>query len=170
MSLDDAVNAAKVWQNQQAQMDRARLEREEQEEAEIQALVQEAAQGLSSQARRSEQFVKVSQVLLFGGYSSQGRRYKVVRRERCWVLSSGGACRTSSSELVPSSVLLLESGQMGRVYQDQGFDPEIAGEFVTASPLARLSPHDLFWGGPRATHVDELKRALGSAIVTYGAA
>jgi len=170
MSLDDAVNAAKARQEQQAQMARSHQEQERQEEAEIKALLQEAAERLSERASRSEEFVRVAPALLFGGYTSERRRFKVVRRDRCWVLSTGEARRTRDSELVPSSVLLLESGVMGRFYQEQHFHPQAKGEFVTTSRLVLLKDHDLFWGSWSTNRVDALKQELATAILHYGAA
>lgn len=170
MSLDDAVNAAKAKQAQQARIDQAHQERKEQQEAEIQALLKEAAGRLSSSAARSEQYVRVAPVLLFGGYTSEGKRYGVAHRERCWVLGTGEARRFPDSEMVPSTVLLLESGLMARFYQEEDFHPQREGEFVTSSRLVLLGDHDLFWGSWSTSRVDTLKRKLGAAIVTYGAA
>ncbi|MFE1395137.1 hypothetical protein ACFW3Z_19885 [Nocardiopsis alba] len=169
MSLDDAVNAAKARQDQQARIDRGHQERKEREETEIKALLQEAAERLSL-ASRSEQFVKVAPALLFGRYTSGGKRYGVARRDRCWVLSTGEARRAPSAETVPSSVLLLESGIMARFYQEEDFHPQLEGEYVTSSSLVLLGDHDLFWGNLGTSRIDALKRALGTAIVAYGAA
>lgn len=170
MSLDDAVNAAKARKRQQAQIQQAHKERKEQEAAEIQALSKEAAQRLSSAAVRSETFVMVTPVFLFGGYSHEGRNYKVTHQERCWVLSRGESCRSEDSPMVPSFVLLLESGVMGRFYQEEDFHPQRDGEFVTSSRLVQLGLHDLFWSSLGTSRVDALKRELGTAIVAYGAA
>lgn len=170
MSLDDAVNAAKAKAKQQAQIKESNKQMREQEEAEIQALVKEAADRLSSAAVKSERFLMVSPVFLFGGYSSGGKNYRVTHSARCWVLSRGESRRSEDSEIVPSSVLLVESGVMGRFYQEDDFHPQRDGEFVTASRLVQLDRHDVFWGqGPRMSRVDALKQALGTAIVTYGA-
>ncbi|WP_143847328.1 hypothetical protein [Nocardiopsis sp. JB363] len=173
MSLDDAVNAAKARQEQQAQMARSHQEQERQEEAEIRGLVREATERLSERAPRSEEFVQVSRALLIGGYTSERRRFKVVRRERCWTLASGAACRTPTSQLVPSSVLLLESGRMGRVFEDQVFEPELAGEFVTEAPLAPVPDDDLLWQLMRRSGIsraEALKQELATTLLQYGAA
>ncbi|MEU3020929.1 hypothetical protein ABZ635_26505 [Nocardiopsis sp. NPDC007018] len=168
MSLDDAVTAARAKQEQQAQSPGLRVD----QEVEIQELAREAVKRLRV-APRSEQFVQVRAGAMFADYLYERRGFKAVRQERCWVLSTGTASRTPTTWAAPSRVLILESGEVGRIYREKVFERDLPGEFITELPLAPLPSDDPFFGGPGGSHasrVGVLKEKLAEAIVTYGAA